>query len=57
MFHNSQNLEAEVSQLESRLQDARAQLAAFEQPSPPSSTPNSWSIKGELDTPDPGNTR
>ncbi|CAG8288860.1 unnamed protein product [Penicillium salamii] len=44
MFLN-QDLEAEVSQLESRLQDARAQLAASECPSPPPSHPNSWSIK------------
>ncbi|CAG7929574.1 unnamed protein product [Penicillium olsonii] len=41
----SQDLEAEVSQLESRLEEARAQLAASECPSPPSSYPNSWSIK------------
>jgi hypothetical protein len=49
MFLDNQNLEAEVTQLEARLQDARAQLAASEYPSPPSSHPNSWSIKGELE--------
>jgi urease accessory protein len=49
MFLDTQNLEAEVTQLESRLQDARAQLAASEYPSPPSSLPNSYTIiKGEL---------
>ncbi|KAJ5882519.1 uncharacterized protein N7529_001191 [Penicillium soppii] len=44
MFLDTQNLEAEVTQLESRLQDARAQLAASEYPSPPSSLPNSYTI-------------
>lgn len=48
MFLNPQDLEAEVAQLESRLEDARAQLAASECPSPPPSYPNSWSIKGEI---------
>jgi urease accessory protein len=43
---DTQELEAEVAQLESRLQDARAQLAASEYPSPPSSHPNSWVMKG-----------
>lgn len=51
MFLDTQNLEAEVTQLESRLQDARAQLAASEYPSPPSSLPNSCTIKGELERP------
>jgi urease accessory protein len=50
MFLDAQNLEAEVTQLESRLQDARAQLAASEYPSPPSSHPNSWTFKGEIDS-------
>lgn len=48
MFLNPQDLEAEVAQLESRLEDARTQLAASECPSPPPSYPNSWSIKGEI---------
>ncbi|KAJ5972807.1 uncharacterized protein N7479_002725 [Penicillium vulpinum] len=38
---DTQDLEAEVALLESRLQDARAQLAASEYPSPPSS----WTVK------------
>ncbi|KAJ5302185.1 Urease accessory protein UreF [Penicillium antarcticum] len=46
MFLKDHNeLEAEVAQLESRLADARAQLAASEYPSPPSSHPNSWVLK------------
>jgi urease accessory protein len=42
LFKDTQDLEAEVTLLESRLQDARAQLAASEYPSPPSS----WAVKG-----------
>ncbi|OQE43068.1 hypothetical protein PENCOP_c003G07906 [Penicillium coprophilum] len=42
LIKDTQDLEAEVTLLESRLQDARAQLAASEYPSPPSS----WAVKG-----------
>lgn len=42
LIQDTQDLEAEVILLESRLQDARAQLAASEYPSPPSS----WAPKG-----------
>ncbi|KAJ5504834.1 Urease accessory protein UreF [Penicillium fimorum] len=41
LIKDTQDLEAEVTLLESRLQDARAQLAAAEYPSPPSS----WAVK------------
>ncbi|KAJ5375495.1 Urease accessory protein UreF [Penicillium concentricum] len=41
LIKDTQDLEAEVALLESRLQDARAQLAASEYPSPPSS----WVVK------------
>ncbi|KAJ5173840.1 Urease accessory protein UreF [Penicillium coprophilum] len=41
LIKDTQDLEAEVTLLESRLQDARAQLAASEYPSPPSS----WAVK------------
>ncbi|CAI7654016.1 unnamed protein product [Penicillium glandicola] len=41
LLKDTQELEAEVTLLESRLQDARAQLAASEYPSPPSS----WAVK------------
>ncbi|KAJ5341676.1 hypothetical protein N7541_010800 [Penicillium brevicompactum] len=55
MFLNPQDLEAEVAQLESRLEDARAQLAASECPSPPPSYPNSWSIKETYNKPNKSN--
>lgn len=42
ILKDTQELEAEVTLLESQLQDARAQLAASEYPSPPSS----WAVKG-----------
>ncbi|KAJ5822775.1 Urease accessory protein UreF [Penicillium robsamsonii] len=41
LIKDTRDLEAEVTLLESRLQDARAQLAASEYPSPPSS----WAVK------------
>ncbi|OQE19207.1 hypothetical protein PENFLA_c019G05179 [Penicillium flavigenum] len=46
LFKDTQDLEAEVTLLESRLQDARAQLAASEYPSPPSS----WAVKAQYNT-------
>jgi urease accessory protein len=47
---DTHELSAEVAQLESQLADARAQLAASEYPSPPSSHPNSWVMKGTCDS-------
>jgi hypothetical protein len=43
LLKDTRALEAEVTLLESRLQDARAQLAASEYPSPPSS----YAVKGK----------